>query len=92
MSETTSSHRRPPRRRVPRRRTASDDFSGFEPMEHNQWTFEGQIEQLGRFARSTNRTTGWRRWAGKGILLAPLVVILASGIVVAFVELARAVF
>jgi len=29
------------------------------------WTFEGQIEQMGRFARMLNRSTGWRRRVDK---------------------------
>lgn len=56
------------KRRADRR---PDDWDGFEPPVQNAWTVEGQIEQLGRFARSVNHSTGWRRWAGKLMLTWP---------------------
>jgi hypothetical protein len=31
------------------------------------WTFEGQVEQMSRFARMLNRSTGWRRRVGKAV-------------------------
>jgi hypothetical protein len=71
------------RRGAPRRHTAGRDrLSGFEPLTHNMWTVEGQIEQTGRFARMVNQSTGWRRWAGKAMLTFPLWVMLGSGLVV----------
>jgi hypothetical protein len=37
-----------------RRIVREASWTGFEPLEHNMWTYEGQIEQMGRFARSVN--------------------------------------
>jgi hypothetical protein len=45
-------------------------------FEHNQWTFEGEIERFGAFARGSHRVSGWRR---------RLAVIVALSILVTFV-------
>ena len=41
---------------------------GFPNFEHNQWTFEGEIERLGALARGVNRATGGRRRVGVAML------------------------
>jgi hypothetical protein len=56
------------------------------------WTFEGQIEQIGRFARMVNRATGWRRGVGKALFTLPLWVMLGSGLVVVAAALLRLAF
>ena len=57
---------------------------GFPSFEHNQWTFEGQIERLGAFARGSHRVTGWRRTVAVVLALAfltPLAIGLVSYLV-----------
>jgi hypothetical protein len=52
----------------------SDLEDGFPAFQHNQWTFEGEIERLGALARGVNRSSGSRRHVGRVffvILLAP---------------------
>jgi hypothetical protein len=56
------------------------------------WTFEGQIEQMGRFARMLNRSTGWRRLVGKALFTLPLWVMLGSGVVTVVVWLLKQAF
>jgi hypothetical protein len=51
-------------------------------MQHTMWTFEGQIEQMGRFTRSLNRSPGWRRRIGKALFTLPLWLMLGSGVVI----------
>ena len=50
----------------------------FPTFEHNQWTFEGQIERLGAFARGANRRArGGPRWVGMvlaGLVLLPFAI------------------
>ena len=49
--------------------------------EHNQWTFEGEIERLGEFSRGAARATGWKRAVALIVavaLLAPVVITLLS--------------
>ena len=53
-----------------------DDGVGFPEFEHNQWTFEGEIERFGAFARGSHRVSGWRH---------TLAVIVALSILVTFV-------
>jgi hypothetical protein len=68
-----------PRTRRPDRggsRENIDDGVGFPEFEHNQWTFEGEIERFGAFARGSHRVSGWRR---------TLAVIVALSILVTFV-------
>jgi hypothetical protein len=77
-----------PRRRLRRPRAPRDTFSGFEPMEHSPYTWEGRIEQTARFGRSVNRARGWRRWVGKAVFLGALVwigvaLVMTVGLVVA---------
>ena len=43
---------------------------GFPELEHNQWTFEGEIERLGAFARGTSRHNGLTRVAAVILLVA----------------------
>lgn len=50
---------RPPGRPDPR--TLPEAFPEFE---HNQWSFEGEIERLGAFARGMHRARGMPRRAG----------------------------
>lgn len=40
--------------------------------EHNQWTFEGEIERLGEFSRGASRATGWKRTVALIVVLAML--------------------
>lgn len=81
------------RKRRPRAdRSTADTFTGFEPPQHTMWTFEGQIEQMGRFARMLNRSTGWRRWAGKAMFTLPLWVMVGGGVVIAVAALLNLVF
>ncbi len=56
---------RPPGRPDPR--TLPEAFPAFE---HNQWSFEGEIERLGAFARGVHRARGVSRPAGVLIALA----------------------
>lgn len=56
------------------------------------WTFEGQIEQMGRFARMLNRSTGWRRRVGKALFTLPLWVMLGNGVVTVVVWLLKQAF
>lgn len=57
-------------------------MTGFEPQQHSMYTFEGQIEQLGTFARAVNRQRGWRRYAGKLIFLLPFLAMGLAGVVI----------
>jgi hypothetical protein len=75
-----------------RSRIGHDEFTGFEPMRHTMWTFEGQIEQISRFARRLNRSSGWRRRAGKTLFTLPLWVMLGSGVVMTIGAALRWVF
>jgi hypothetical protein len=74
------------------RSAAGGTFTGFEPKQHTMWTFEGQIEQIGRFARMVNRATGWHRGVGKALFTLPLWVMLGSGLVVVAAALLRLAF
>jgi len=56
------------------------------------WTVEGQIEQIGRFARRLNASTGWRRWAGKSLFTFPLWLMLGGGVVIVVAALLRWAF
>lgn len=76
-------------RRRSRHAVRHDTWSGFEPMQHNPWTVEGQIESIGRLARSTNRSRGWRRTAGKVMLLLPWLGVAFVGVVAVVVALVR---
>jgi hypothetical protein len=76
-----------------RRRTRSDSGGrrlnieeGLPTFEHNQWTFEGEIERLGAFARGAARVTGPRRWLAVFVALV-FVVPLAIGILTMLVRL-----
>jgi hypothetical protein len=40
--------------------------------EHNQWTFEGEIERLGQFSRGAARATGWKRTVTLVVVVAML--------------------
>jgi hypothetical protein len=60
-------HRPPP----PGHREAGDGPEAFPTFEHNQWSFEGEIERLGAFARGVHRARGLPRRVG--VLLAVLV-------------------
>jgi hypothetical protein len=62
-----------------RRVRRGDAWTGFEPPKHSMGTVEGQIEQLGRFARSVNNSRGWRRTVGKIVLASPLLLWAAFG-------------
>jgi hypothetical protein len=52
-------------------------------FEHNQWTFEGEIERLGALARGVNRAKDHRR--GIGLVMLAIVGLPALGGVVALV-------
>jgi hypothetical protein len=53
----------------------------FPAFEHNQWTFEGEIERLGAFARAVNRGSRAPRWLR--LLLAGVVLLpFATGLLV----------
>ena len=59
---------------------------GFPTFEHNQWTFEGEIERLGAFARGATKVSGPKRWLAVFVALM-FVVPLAVGILVMLVRL-----
>jgi hypothetical protein len=80
------------RRNRTHRQAPPATFTGFEPPEHTMWTVEGQIEQIGRFARRLNASTGWRRWAGKSLFTFPLWLMLGGGVVVVAAALLRWAF
>ena len=49
----------------------------FPAFEHNQWTFEGEIERLGAFARALNQgrqAPRGLRYLFAGLLLAPFAI------------------
>lgn len=49
--------------------------------EHNQWTFEGEIERLGEFSRGASRASGWKRVVALVVavaLLAPVGIALVT--------------
>ena len=53
---------------------ARDLPEAFPTFEHNQWTFEGEIERLGTFARALNRgnrAPRWLRYLLGGLVLLP---------------------
>ena len=52
---------------------------------HSPYTFEGQIEQLGMFASGVRRRKGWRRLAGRILVLVILMPFLI-GIVVVIIQ------
>jgi hypothetical protein len=55
----------------------NDPEPGFPEFEHNQWTFEGEIERLGAYARGTSRRQGRVRVVGLVVafaMLAPIVI------------------
>ena len=69
-------------RRRPRKH-APPDAVGFPELEHDQWTFEGQIERLGALSRGAHRRNHapWVRVAGWVVaiaLLLPMVIGVAS--------------
>jgi hypothetical protein len=76
--------RRPP----PPGHRGAPDAPGFPEFEHNQWTFEGQIERLSVFARGVGRAQGLPRRAGV-ILTLTLLVPIAVGLVVGAWSLIR---
>jgi hypothetical protein len=57
-----------------------DDGVGFPEFEHNQWTFEGEIERLGAFARGSHRVSGWRRTLAV-VVAVPFLVTFVVGLV-----------
>ena len=68
------------------RRTRSDVEDGFPTFEHNQWTFEGQVERWGAFSRGLSHAPRGRRVAARALaamLLLPFVI----GIVISIVRL-----
>jgi hypothetical protein len=67
-------------------------WTGFEPPRHTMWTIEGQLEGVDRFTRSINAARGWHRWAGKTMLLLPVLAWMVVGFGVAIVWLARWAF
>jgi hypothetical protein len=78
------------------RRTRSDDGGsrqniedgvGLPEFDHNQWTFEGEIERLGAFARGSHRASGWRR-----ILAVVVALPILLGFVVGLVRLLAIAF
>jgi hypothetical protein len=76
--------RRPP----PPGRREAPERPGFPEFEHNQWTFEGQIERLGVFARGVGRAQGAPRRIGVIVALAVLLPF-ALGLVVGAWSLIR---
>jgi hypothetical protein len=63
--------------------SADADADGFPAFEQNQWTFEGQMERWGAFARGANRATGWRRVVALALaimILVPFVLAIAGSI------------
>lgn len=42
-------------------RSFDEDDDGFPEFAHGQFTFEGEIERFGAFARGAARVRGWRR-------------------------------
>lgn len=71
----------PARRTVRRpRRPGPPVDDGFPEFEHNQWTFEGEIERLGGYAKGMHRAKqrrAWIRWVGYLVAVAfllPLVI------------------
>jgi len=73
------------RRRPPPARPDVDE--GFPAFEHNQWTFEGEIERLGTFARGVNRPgkPAWVRVGGWVVAIAILLPLL-MGVVSSFLH------
>jgi hypothetical protein len=57
-----------------------DDGVGFPEFEHNQWTFEGEIERLGALARGSHRVSGWRRTLAV-VVAVPFLVTFVVGLV-----------
>jgi hypothetical protein len=57
-----------------------DPEPGFPDFEHNQWTFEGEIERLGAYARGTSRRQGRVRVVGLVVAFAMLAPILIGAI------------
>lgn len=69
-----------------KRRTRSDDAyadprsggaTGLGDFEHNQWTFEGEVERLGAFATGARRAGGWKlvvAWVVAAAFLLPLLI------------------
>ncbi len=62
------------------RRTRSDGEGcranaerAFPTFEHNQWTFEGEIERLGAFASGAARHSGPKRWMAVFLVLLILI-------------------
>lgn len=78
MGDTRATGPGYPKRRIRRRedrpRRGPNGFEAYEPWENNVLSPMGRIEQLGRFAGDVNKARGWRRWAGKAILIGPLVI------------------
>ena len=67
-------HGREVRRPRPPGEPDADELpEAFPTFEHNQWTFEGQIERLGAFARGASRARGGPRRVG--LLLAAAVLL-----------------
>jgi hypothetical protein len=68
------------------------ESTGFEPLQHTMWTFEGQVEQMGRFAQRLNDTSGWRRVVGKALFTLPLWLMLGGCVVAAVIGALRWIF
>ena len=56
---------------------------GAPVMEHNQWTFEGEIERLGAFSHGASRARGPARWLAVALVVM-MVLPLVAGLVSLF--------
>lgn len=61
-----------------RKRSSRGQELQLDGFEHNQWTFEGEIERLGAFSRGASHATGWRRTAALVVVVAMLAPIAIS--------------
>ena len=59
---------------------------GFPEFDHNQWTFEGEIERLGAFSSGASRARGWKRAVGL-LLVVTMLAPIALAVVVWFIQL-----
>ena len=67
---------------------AHEGQPGFPTFEHNQWTFEGEIERFGAVGRAGASARGWKRYVAVLVAMA-LVLPLVLGMVVSIWQAVR---
>jgi hypothetical protein len=72
------------RRRTRRWEVRREAGTGFEPLQTDRYTIEGQIQQLGLVAQGINRARyarGWRRGVARGCQVTILLFLVAGAVV-----------